>query len=52
MDPRNGLGRFVNGFCQLLGDGCDFCPTPELALMATRTFCFIDHQDFHAILLA
>jgi hypothetical protein len=51
IDPGHRTGFFVDGGEEFLGDRGDFGSTPELTLMASRTFIFIDDQNFHFLLL-
>jgi hypothetical protein len=51
INPGNRMGLFIDRRIKLLGYRGDFGPAPELTLMASGTFVFIDHQQFHFFLL-
>jgi hypothetical protein len=46
----DGMRLFVNRLMQFFGHRADFCPAPELTLMASCAFCFVYDEDFHFFL--
>jgi len=50
INPWDRMGFFMDGLIEFFGYRGDFGPAPKLTLMASRTFIFIDHQNFHNFL--